>query len=64
MQSAEAIASTFLEDYHGYEIHIDEIGAVAYMEGKPAARSTDVLTLKTILDIIIQEEQRHTEEYK
>lgn len=54
----------FTEDYKGYQLSMDEIGAIAYMDERPAARSTDIPTLKSILDIIIQQEQRHTEEYK
>ena len=55
---------TFIEDYQGYAIHEDEIGAVAYMNGQPIMRSLTVPVLKKNLDVVIAEEQRHMEEYK
>lgn len=58
------LESTFMEDYHGYAIHTDEIGAIAYLNGQPIMRSLTVPVLKKNLDVVIAEEQRHMEEYK
>ncbi len=55
---------TFHGDFEGYSLYLDEIGAVAYINGQPAARSTSIDRLKDILSVIVSEESRHTEEYK
>lgn len=65
MQTSTCVhESVYVEGYKGYHLSMDAIGAVAYMKGEPAARSVSIEVLKTILDTIIMEEQRHTEEYK
>lgn len=60
----QAIESECIEEYRGYEIHMDDVGAIAYINGHPAMRSVTISLLKRNLDVVISEEQRHAEEYK
>ena len=53
-----------IEDYNGYQLSVDEVGAIAYINGHPAMRSVTITLLKRNLDVVISEEKRHTEEYK